>query len=424
MEINNVSAKDGSIAAAGDVTIINIGSDAFGNGIVGQLFSILKTDKNLESIISRVGEMVAQEEKIRIALMANRYSSSSEGGRYSAFFDNVGVMEVMAASINSGIESINDREYLKAHKIFGELLNSNPPENIKSLIISDYFISGYVGYSLNSNINAISDIISELRKQYRNYFDRDIDFTIAEAHQEIATRQITSDMLIENESILVDLLKTYGEIDIRCLNLLGLLYRRLGEREDSGDNRLYYLAKALDMFAKIQRIECERMSVEARNNWSIALVRHFELTKDAGSLDKAEVVLKDIDYNATTLSLSDFLALPKSLNNRGNIYKQRMSQSHDIHDYNAAIEEYNRTDRFWDESGSPYEWAMIQKNKADVRCNYMEIFGFNKNTAKAALNEISQSLKYRNKSNAPYQYDKSMDIKNRLDMMLANSNIT
>lgn len=414
-----VVAKNKSVAAGRDVNItINFGTSDSKNEIVGNLLRKLGMDPEFDKPLIGEGKALSIEERVRNILMVEKSSASDENGTYDAYFVGISGLE---ASVRAGIQSIKDRQYLKAHKTFEIALNSNPPEKIKTRIIYDYFISGYIGYSFVSNMDAIREIISELRLRHHKNFNRSIDISIAEAHQEIATRQTTSDMLIENEGILVELFKTYGNDDIKCLNLLGLLCRRLGERESLGDKRLHYLTKAMDTFSKIQLIEGEQMSVEARNNWSMTLIRHFEVAKDERSLDMAETILGGIDYQAKSLPLSDFLALPKALNSRGNIYKKRMSQSADVHYYSAAIEEYDRTSIFWDESEAPYDWALIQKNKADARWEYMKISGFNKKIAETALKEISHSLKYRNESDAPYQYNRSMDVKIQLEKMLSDS---
>jgi tetratricopeptide (TPR) repeat protein len=412
------TAKNGSIAAAGDINItFTINDRASSDEIIREILRKLSIDPGLITSLSRENEDRSAEEKISSILMVAKSSAFDRTSSYDAYFAEVNDLEM---TINAAIKSLQDHDYLKAHGLFRAALESDPADKVKPRIVYDYFVSGYVGYSLVSDVDAIRGIISELRSRYHNHFDRSIDISIAEAHQEVATRQVSDEMLAENELILGDLLRSYGKDDTQCLNLLGLLYRRFGERKSVGDRRIPYLEQAMKTFLAIQRLEGDRMSVETKNNWAITLIRHFELTKDAASLDTAEALLESIDYRAQVLPLPDFLALPKALNNRGNIFKQRMAHSGDVHCYPAAIEQYSRTERFWDEAGSPYEWAMIQKNKADVRCEYMTIAGFHRSTADTALREIELSLKYRTEENAPYQYQRSLEVKRRLEKMLSD----
>lgn len=346
--------------------------------------------------------------------MISKTSLSDTSGSYEAYFDQVGDLE---RYIKFGLSSLKNGQYMEAHEAFRKALSADPDDRIKPKLIYDYFVSGYVAASLVSDLESIRTCIEKLQSEYHSYFNETIDTCIAEAHQEIATRQISSDMLFENEIILTRLVKTYGEKNPVVLNLMGLLYRRIGERKSLGEQRLEYLTKALDTFATLEKIERKRLSVEVRNNWAVALIRHFEATNDTHSLDLAMTVLSAIDYEAHTLPLSDYLAVPKSLNNRGNIFKRRMISQRDGIYLATAIDEYRKTERFWSEQSAPYEWAMIQKNKADTRCFYMEIFGYDPELAELARAEIDQSLKYRNENSAPYQYNESMKVKLRLESL-------
>jgi hypothetical protein len=162
-------------------------------------------------------------------------------------------------------------------------------------------------------------------------------------------------------------IKDVGPSDTHVLNLRGLLCRLIGERAENTDaQRIYQLTSADRIFRKIKVMTNGNMGTEKCNNRAIALIRRFELSKDAKSLDDAELVLDEIDFDARSHPLNNFLALPKGLNNRGNIGKQRLSDTKDLHWYSYAIEAYGKAEKYWNETETAYESAMIQKNKADV----------------------------------------------------------
>lgn len=418
MKIIKVTAEGQSIAAGGDVNfnIILNGSDRYEDVFAAAVdnFRI----KGIESALyTQKGRSI--EENISSVFMIANSSAFSHSDSYTQYFAENRLLET---TLKSAIDALHNYDYLAAHAGFRKVLELDPADKIKSQLIYDYFVSGYVGYSLKSNVDAIRAIIADVRSRYHNHLGLSIQLSIAEAHQEVATRQAEPDMLSENEQILNDMEGLYGTSDLRLLNLQGLLFRRFGERKSSGSSRQNYLERALAVYDRIAMLAGEAgMSIEAVNNRAIALVRHFELTQDEASLAKAETMLAAINYDAQLLPLADYLALPKALNNLGNIYKQRLAFTRDLPYYGPALEAYGRTERFWSETGSPYEWAMIQKNKADVRCVYMEVAGFHPSIADQARQEIDLALRYRTESSAPYQYQRTLEVKTRLDNLLAGA---
>lgn len=412
-----VTASHGSIAAAGDITITINNNDGAGYEELLQkiLCELGITDYGLAKSLDLEKDDRSAEEKINNILMVVKSSAFAPNSSYDSYFADVHSLENL---IRSAVKSLREQDYMLAHAKFQKALSTDPADDIKQKLVYDYFVSGYVGFSLASDVQAIRRIITEVRTRYHNHFDRSINISIAEAHQEVATRQASDDMLIENEQIIDDLLATYGPEDLQCLNLQGLLYRRFGERKSSGARRLERLETAISVFETISRLTEGKVSVEATNNWAISLIRQYELSGDIASLDEAERLLEAIDYDSRDpLPLLDFLSLPKALNNLGNIHKQRLASTGDVYVYTKAVETYGRTERFWNEGGSPYEWAMIQKNKAEARCAYMEANGYHKPTAQTALDEIDASMKYRNQESAPYQYQRSLDVKARLQAL-------
>jgi tetratricopeptide (TPR) repeat protein len=411
-----VRANSNAIAVGGDVNLtINISEASTQYDLVYGILQALGLDADAQIRSLFVGHPTQTDEIVRSILMIAKSTLPESNDGYDAYFRQVGDLQRYT---RLGSSSLKNGKYGEAHAAFKKALSVNLDDSIKPKLVYDYFVSGYVAASLVSDLNAIRACITELQSEYQAYFDETIDTCIAEAHQEIATRQIESDMLFENESILNRLLHIYGDSNVVVLNLCGLLYRRIGERKALGDRRLNYLEKALDTFNRLEEITKSHLTVEVRNNWAVALLRHFEATNNPRSLDEAIAVLAVVDYDARTVSLSDYLALPKTLNNRGNIFKRRMVELSDGSYLIAALDEYTKTERYWTEQNAPYEWAMIQKNKADARCMYMEIFGAKRDTVELALDEIIKSLKYRNAEAAPYQYNESMRVKNRLENLI------
>ena len=417
-DLKVVTARHGSIAAAGDISItINVHGGAQYDEIVRDILHNLNVnDPQLLSSLSKDHDDRSAEEKIGNILLVANSSALSTVFDYGHYFSG---LERLKALVSLAVLRFRDHDYIAAHTLFREALELGPDAPVKLHLVYDYFVSGYVGYSLLSDVVSVRSLLSELRDKYYDLFDRSISISMAEAHQEVATRQVSDEMLQENKQMVDELLQRHGWLDVQCLNLEGLLYRRFGERQSSGDQRVVYLEKAISTFEEIQRVAGDEMGIEAKNNWAIALIRHFELTNLESSLNEAEELLRSIDHELSTpLPLSDFLALPKALNNLGNVSKQRLALTRDAQFYTDAVENYGRTERFWDEAGSPYEWAMIQKNKADVRCLYLELFGHNQTTAERALKEIELSLRYRTKAHAPYQYERSMRVKERLEIVM------
>lgn len=409
-----VTANQGSIAAAGDISItINNHHGADHTGFLKRLITALGIpEADLPSTwTDRLDDRSAEEKMLNLIMLAKSSALGPSTG-YDPYFTEQHCIE---SRIRSAIKSLRNQEYLQASKSFQYVLSIGAPDAIKPKLVYDYFISGYVGYSLVSNIDALRAIISDVRTQFHGYLDQGTDILIVDAHQEVATRQLDDAMLFENEAMLMELIRKYGHENVSCLNLLGLLYRRLGERKSQGESRQLRLEQALDVFMRLSKLT-NHMSVEATNNWAITLIRHYELTGHPVSLDEAEGLLTRINFQPREpLPLGDFLSLPKALNNLGNVYKQRLTRTGDAHAYGQAIARYDQTAQFWNETSSPYEWAMVQKNKADARCAYMEMQGYHEAMAREALQEIEASMRYRTKENAPYQYQRSLDVKLRIE---------
>ncbi|MFD1983316.1 hypothetical protein ACFSOZ_11625 [Mesorhizobium newzealandense] len=414
-----VIAKKGSIASARDVIItvnIHLNTPPTSTNLANLISTSLQADPDA---VSSVGPSPADERSVEEVVTAYLMMASSSAALpdnpYEKQFAGIDELRIL---LRTAIGLFKSHAYLKAHDLFRQALASDYAGDLKSRIVYDYLVSGYVGYSLASDTEGIRQLIASVQSAFAGYIDRSTELAMAEAHQEVATRQTADDMLFENKGILAELLNKFGPDDIACLNLQGLLYRRLGERKSSGGRRKHFLELSRSIFDHLASLELN-LSVEHSNNRAITLIRLYELTGDAMALAEAETILSGIDYRVTSLPLADFLALPKALNNHGNVWKQKLQANPDADSYTSAVENYSRAERYWNEQQSPYEWAMLQKNKADVRCVYMKIFGLKKATFERAMTEIIDSLKYRSPDHAPYQYERSMEVKRELEKLLA-----
>jgi hypothetical protein len=313
-----------------------------------------------------------------------------------------------------------DRAYLKAHALFREALALPRIDEVKPQLVYDYLVTGYVGHALASDIQALRALIVSVQSEHAAYLERRAELTLLEAHQEVATRQASDEMLRENLALLAALHDRSGP-DHSSSNLEGLGYRRLGERRSSGDDRSAHLGRAAMIFEGIHADVGDAMAVEHRNNWAITLVRRFELLGGVDDLDQAERILSEINFTQGSLTLTDYLALPKALNNLGNVFKQRVAISGDLGTLEKSLAQYAGAERFWNEESSPYEWAMLQKNRADARCAFMRLAGFDKLHAVLAAEELERALRYRTLERAPYQFERTMAVKRELEAIAAHS---
>lgn len=413
VHVNVVRADSNSVAVGGDFSItINV-EDAAG------VLKLAANHLNLPTLASSANHGIQTADQIAGGILMVAQTGIVEmTGAYDAFFTEA---DKFRNNVQGAEAAFRSQQFGSAHRLYGAALDTAPAE-IKPQVVFDYVASGYVAYSLQSDGEGLRALLDRCDSQFVAHMDARLKMLIAEAHQEVATRQESGSMLMENDRLLCELETEVGKDDLRLLNLRGLLFRRLGERPENSDEvRLEYLSQAVSIFQRINAVADRAMGAEILNNWAISLIRTFELTTVGSWLDEAEAVLNKIDFGAKSQPLNDFLALPKGLNNLGNIGKQRLQHTKDSHWYSFAIENYGKAEKYWTESDTPYEWAMIKKNMADVRCVSMEVSGFSKKTAEVALSEIEESLKYRNAANAPYQYRRSMEVKLKLEGMLATN---
>lgn len=414
-----VVAKNSSIASAGDVNIYNIivsvGAHTSAREIAGELLETLRSGSQasvLESL--EVGGAKSVDEKVKEVIMLSNTSAFGVGVGYDEYFSGLQNLQDL---LTEGVNALRRLDYLGAHRRFKAALSRATDPRIRRLISYDYFATGYIGYSLTGDLDELGALIGTMRSGIDATSDRRLDIIVAEAHQEMGTRLLSDDILIENETLLKSLAEKFGTSDAYVLNLRGLLSRRLGERPGPQERREARLNEACGFFRAIETLEIGTPKAEVLNNWAVTLLRLFEVTGDLRYLDMSEEKVHSIDYDTENIALADYLAMPKALNNLGNIGKQRLKTSGAISHYDQAMDSYSGTSRFWNEDVASYEWAMVQKNKAETRYEYMQLYGFDRVMYQAAIEEISAALRHRTATDAPYQNKRTLEVLDKLQRL-------
>lgn len=245
---------------------------------------------------------------------------------------------------------------------------------------------------------------------YQEFIDDEMEVFLIEVGQEIATRRVEDDGLERNRRTLERLaLKPRSDITRKVYELLAIVYRRLGER-----GSLDYLEKSENIYKDMLHINGGKIGIENIYNYSVTLVRIFENSGDATKLEEADQVLKNLGRLDDVVGLREYIVIPKVLNNSGNISKQRYTYSGETEDYVRGIENYTLAEKFWGEDTASYEWGMLQKNKAELRLAFFRRNKQKHDVIYQAHRDCVNALKYWNKENAPYQYEKTKKIADQI----------
>jgi len=414
-----VTATGGSIASGRDVniTIVN-GEPLDAQAVLALIAGKLNRDPHELARALAPGASLSADESLSQIMMFAQSSASGSEDPYVSYFSDRDHLKRLLGEARVAFER---RSYLQAHHNYREALTKDDIAPLRTRLVSDYLVSGYIGFALASDLAGLDALIEDVHTRFDDALERNTEITLTEAHQEIATRQTGAAMLEDNRRLIDRLLVRHGE-EPALLNLKGLLFRRMGERRDSPD-RAGHLRKACEVFEALQEAQGDdrALPAEYQNNWAISLIRMYELNGDAAALDQAERLLAAIDFNPLHLPVSDYLALPKARNNTGNVFKQKLALSGSYDDLDRALTEYTAAEFYWDEAHSPYEWAMLQKNKADARTTYLVRSGFERSQARAAMAELDKALRYRTRERAPYQYQRTVDVRDRLAALMAEN---
>lgn len=250
-----------------------------------------------------------------------------------------------------------------------------------------------------------------------------------DALQESEAREINTEKLATLTEEIELLYKSVPpESKASVVNSLGLAYRRLGERGD-----ISLLKKAIFSFESgiplvIQHpltstLSADVLLVELQNNMSITYIRMFELEKDEKHLDKAEISLNkcvDIANESPFFQESNQQVLKSNIyNNLGNLFKQRYTLSQDVSHGEKSLQQYAIAENFSPEKDQPYFWATIQKNKGEIKYQLSKKTPDDTYTL-GAIFDCFESLRYRNRVDAPYQWLKSIEVLFNLILLQPN----
>jgi transcriptional regulator with XRE-family HTH domain len=293
-------------------------------------------------------------------------------------------------------------EYGTCHQILKQLLTSDLlSEEQRAGLIFDYVQTGYIHYANSGNRSAIEGLYTRTFQTDWHHLEPRLLCLLAEMQQEIATRDLNPKFLQENlrslsllEKICRPDRRTYEHLLI--LRALGL--RRLGERGDCAK-----LDESITIHRKLMRRQTRRY-IEISSSFGNALLRRFELTGNVSDLDQAQEVLSRVQKPKAEVLISELEAFPKALNALGNLYRHRVGLVGRTEDFARSIECYTKAERYWSEEESPYEWAMLQKNKAKATLVFAQKQEVTAEFVQSAIEQAENSLCYRTKEQSPYQF--------------------
>ncbi|MEM9010618.1 MAG: hypothetical protein AAGE18_05275 [Pseudomonadota bacterium] len=425
-----VRAENHSLAAGRDL-IVNITME---NGRVGaedfiyslsqalkiptdQLKSFFK-DSQIHSIsaenISKLIERLVIELDIQDHMRQGRYSKLENiTAQVSESFQKLSVTL-------SNLESlIAQRKYREAHSEIHEIITDRLlPENYTGELIFDYFQTGYLAFANEGDRSAVQRLCRQAENEYGEHLSPALIVLLAEMEQEYATRDDDTVLLKENLRLLQNLINRHPHtrLSLEYIDILiGVCQRRIGER-----NEPEFLDLAEKKFRQCLLKETRR-NIEISNNLAITLVRKFENSGKIEELNEAETVLKEIKIPEDSSLISEFQSYPKSLNNLGNVFKQRIKIEPRADFVSEAIRLYSEAEKYWTEENAPYEWAMLQKNKADTRLAFGQAVFVGEEFLKKGLEGIKDALRYRTLEDAPYQYKKTVSVKEGIKALIAKN---
>jgi len=315
--------------------------------------------------------------------------------------------------------SIDQQQFGKAHRIFGEAIN-DPTDEHFNFFLKQYLITGFIYYRQENDMNGLRTLLS--KKATFSVSDHEIDLITANIFQEVCSRESDLKTLTLYLTVLEDLYhKASTAVKSPMANSLGLAYRRLGERTG-----VELLQKAILIFDEGLSFNQDNVVWEAdlKDQKAITHVRIFEFNKDESNLIEAEkLLIACVDLFKFITDPLDIRLKPRILNNLGNVYKQKALFIGNEKRENAtkAIYYYEQAENFWSEPTAKYEWALLQKNKAEAKYALAKVTR-DSELLIDALKDCSSSVKYRDLQNSPYQWGKSVDVIFQIVLLLRETN--
>jgi len=422
--IKIVRAKNNSLAAGRDLHItLNVGSD--GPQIQEAVASLaeklgLTSEQFLDELnVASESELTADRLLFSFNQAATIQSLNQVGtsGKYKKFAaealkvtQQVTTLESQFLEIATALEQ---QDYSQAYTKLKVLISAtgNFPKLTPGLI-EDCFQCGYLHFANHGKTSDFEELFSLLDIFDSELVSAQTIILVLEMQQEHSTRQKEEGGLQTNLKRVRSYLDTFNGEPMHLLQLQilkALCLRRLGERGDIGR-----LNEAETLLLSLERKASFR-PVEFGNTLANIQLRIASKTGDRDALERALVTLEKVPSLPSKAEISEVQAYPKYLNAFGNYYKEKTKLKPTPSCYARSIEQYTKAELFWKEENAPYEWAMLQKNKADVRQVFMNATQkVDAEDLKAAHQEIIISLRYRTKENSEYQFQESMKVLDKI----------
>lgn len=419
----------GQVSSVGRDVVINLSIDGSGfdrDKLLAQLENFGIDSSAAATLLgsSTVEHLAGRELKVGIqsSFLKHNLRQAHHNKKYlhlSAVADRVGVSLAMIKSHAEQLHHCLGRgDYGMCHELLKHLLASDLlSAEQKNDLTFDFVQTGYIHYANSGNRSAI-------RELYSRVFDGDwrklqprLLCLLAEMQQEIATRDLDSGLLQENLASLSrfeEVCRADPETHEYLLILRALCLRRIGERGDRAK-----LEQSIGLHRKLIKRPTRRF-IEISSSFGNALLRRYETDRNVRDLDEAQAVLSRVDKPKAETLLSELEAYPRSLNALGNACRHRVVLSGRSEDFARAIECYTKAESYWSEETSPYEWAMLQKNKAKATLLFATKQEVTPEFLQNAIEQAQSSMRYRTKEEAPYQHQGLVEIVDKLKRLRAD----
>lgn len=393
MTKKTIKASNYSIAAEGNVNVkINLN---FPRGLS------LGEDQELKHAISTTANLLHSDSSSPFNSLLQQVISPKE---YSH-------QETLDIKINNIKLNLSLHKHLEVHLDSKFLLNgyvSEREEPLYTELNAIYWYSGLIAYGITNDITALKKLFSTKSEKSESV---ELNLLIFDIEQEVYTRNTEIENLKNLEERMIQTNHNDFNDKQKCkfYNSLGLLQRRIGERYSPN-----HLERAIKNLNKsLELCSSENVKTDILNNLGITLIRTYEQnTVLTNYLNDAEKYLNESSeiFNALqNQPLEYFMTQSKVLNNLGNVYKQRLFLNRKFSDGMKAIGFYDNASQIWREDIAPYEWGMLQKNKASILI-FMAIEGDDVKHAEEALELAKSSLKYRTLESSPVQWLQSVKV--------------
>lgn len=434
MMTKRIVASNRSLAAGRDINLnITIGPDGLSP------IEILKQfckEKDLN--FGRIMQAIESDSSSTLSYdqlfdLLNRLSFEAEleqtigSGKYKTLSEGAGRVAEKAQFLQTKLDTIatalNAKNYGVAYaELRGIVTGDFTTDRLSSTVVEDCFQCGYLHLANQGKTSEFDELFDLLDVIDAASVSPSTLLFVAEMQQEHATRLSSNEDLIKNLSRIRELrekLEVNLETQERLKILEALCLRRIGERGDQEAlNEAESILAAIQIAGSMRPIELSNTLLNVQN-------RLYSRYGDESALSRAKITIESAPSLPENAELIEYQSFPKLMNAIGNYHKQVLKQTKGAPAYGSAIEFYSKTEVFWNEENAPYEWAMIQKNKADVRELFLrDLAEVDQSLIITAWVEILQSLKHRRKDNAEYQYFRSIEVQKRLEVLSSKHGVT